>query len=246
MGALARGYAGLCYLCFLASFAYLVAFLLDLPVPRTVDRGPVMLPTSALAVDVGLLLVFGAQHSVMARDGFKRLWTRVVPAVVERSTYVLATAAVLGFIFWQWRPIPSTIWYVENVPGQYGIYAVFALGLLLMGLSSLATDHFELFGLRSPALADDQETLVVEGLYRFVRHPMMLGIFLMLWATPSMSIGHLVFSVGMSAYVVLGTFLEEAALVQRFGAPYVEYCRRVPMLLPIPRPRPRQPKNAAK
>jgi methanethiol S-methyltransferase len=224
------------YLVFSASFAYTPAFLGNFLVPKTIDAGPDTTPAHAVVIDAMLLGLFAIQHSVMARPAFKRWWTRIVPASCERSTYVLISSLLLVLIFWQWRPITTTIWYVEGVPAL-GITAVFWSGWVIALASTFQIDHFELFGLRQAVdtlrgAADRVQAFRTPLLYRLVRHPLMLGLLLAFWATPHMTAGHLLFAVLNTAYVLVGVRLEESDLVATFGASYEQYRRRVPMLLP--------------
>jgi protein-S-isoprenylcysteine O-methyltransferase Ste14 len=226
------------YLIFSLSFAYTPAFLGDFLVPRTVDVGPASAPAHAILIDTILLGLFAIQHSIMARATFKRWWTRVVPDSCERSTYVLISSLLLVLIFWQWRPIPTTIWRVEGWPAVM-LTAIFWLGWLIALLSTFQIDHFELFGVRQVVdalrgVAGRIQAFKTPFLYRLVRHPLMLGMLLAFWATPHMTAGHLLFAVMSTAYILVGVRLEERDLVATFGASYEQYRRRVPMLLPRP------------
>ncbi len=239
-------YGVLSYVLFLGVFLYLVGFVGNLGVPRSVD-GPVHARTSAaIAVDVGLVLLFGVQHSVMARGAFKRWWTRVVPAAVERSTYVLLSSLVLIVVYWQWRPIDGVVWQVTSPVGAALIRATFALGWVVALVSTFLISHFDLLGLRQVWLAardvayrppDFATTL----LYRVVRHPLMLGFLIAFWAAPIMTMGHLLFAVLMTGYILLGIQLEERDLMRLHGAHYAAYRRQVSMVLPLSRPIPRSP-----
>ena len=224
------------YLIFSLSFAYTPAFLGDFLVPRTIDVGPDSASVHAILIDIILLGLFAIQHSVMARPAFKRWWTRIVPASCERSTYVLISSLLLVLIFWQWRPIPATVWRVEGWPAAL-LMAVFWLGWLIALLSTFQIDHFELFGVRQVVdalrgAAGGMQAFKTPLLYRLVRHPLMFGMLLAFWATPHMTAGHLLFAVMSTAYILVGVRLEERDLVAAFGASYEQYRRRVPMLLP--------------
>lgn len=233
---LALGYGIAVYALFLCSFLYLLAFLAGLPVPRTVDDGPAAATWAALAVDSVLLLLFGLQHSVMARAGFKRAWTRFVPQPIERSTYVLATVLVMALLFAAWRPLPFVVWSAAGA-AEVALYALFAAGAFLVLLATFLIDHFELFGLRQVfayfrGRRAAQPHFRLRGPYRLVRHPLYVGWLVTFWATPRMTAGHLLLAAGMTAYILLAIRFEERDLVRAHGADYVEYRRKVPMLLP--------------
>jgi protein-S-isoprenylcysteine O-methyltransferase Ste14 len=234
-------YAVGCYVFFFVTFLYLMAFVGDLPVPRTIDVGRAARVGEAVVVDLLLLTLFGLQHSVMARQGFKRWWTRFVPQPVERSTYVLAATLVLALLMWQWRPIASPlVWNVENPTAVLAIQAVSGLGYLVLLVSSYLINHFELFGLRqvfAPLLRDvpAEPEFRTPLFYRHVRHPLYLGFLMGFWATPRMSAGHLLFALGNTAYILVGIWFEERDLVAQFGERYRTYRRQVSMLLPWPR-----------
>lgn len=224
------------YLIFSASFAYTPAFIGNFPVPKTIDVGPDSGRAQAILINAILLGLFAIQHSVMARPAFKRWWTRIIPKSCERSTYVLTSSLLLILIFWQWRPIASTIWHVEGWPAAM-LTAIFWMGWLIALASTFQIDHFELFGLRQGfdalrGAADRVQAFKTPLLYRLVRHPLMLGLMLAFWATPHMTAGHLLFAVMMSAYILVGVRLEERGLVAEFGASYEQYRRNVPMLMP--------------
>ena len=224
------------YLCFFMSFAYLVAFIGNYVVPKSIDIGPESGLAESILLDVMLLGAFAVQHSVIARQAFKRWWTSIVPVSCERGTYVLISSLLLILIFWQWRPIVATIWRVEGFSAAT-LTAISWLGWLIALTSTCMIDHFELFGLRQVFDALRGEAARVSPfktplLYRFVRHPLMLGILLAFWATPHMTAGHLLFAVLTTGYILLGVRLEERDLVANFGEDYEQYRRRVPMLMP--------------
>jgi len=224
------------YLLFLATFLYLIGFVGDLVVPRTIDTGPVARQDIALAIDVALVALFGVQHSVMARRGFKAAWTRVVPLALERSVYVATTSLVLILLMALWRPITSPTWSVAGT-GAIVLWVVFAIGWGLVLLSTFLINHFELFGLEQlwrqlrglPATAPQfREPLF----YRWVRHPLYFGFILAFWGTPRMTAGHLLLALGLTIYILIAVRLEERDLLASIGAPYADYRRRVGMLLP--------------
>lgn len=239
MGALLSFLYGLAaYGACLAALLYLVAFTGNLPVPLTVDRGPAMPWPQAVLVDLLLLALFGVQHSVMARRSFKRWWTGFVHPAVERSTYVLATSAVLAVLYVEWHPLASPIvWRADNPMSAQLLTLLFWLGWALVLLSSFLINHFELFGLQQVfARLTKRRIAAMEFrtplLYRFVRHPLYLGLLLGLWAAPVMTAGHLLFSAGASAYILIGVWFEERDLVAQFGERYRRYREEVGMLLP--------------
>ncbi len=227
------------YLIFFATFLYLIAFVGNLPwVPVTVDRGGIaggMVP--ALVVNVALIALFGLQHSVMARQGFKKAWTRIVPEPLERSMYVLFASLALVLLFMFWRPLPAPVWSTVNPLAVYLLWGLFGLGWLIVLLSTFLLSHFELFGLhqvwshaRGTALPEPQFRQPL--FYKWVRHPLYAGFFLAFWATPQMSVGHLLLAVGMSVYMLIAIRYEERDMVGLFGDDYVEYREQVGMLTP--------------
>ena len=237
---LALAYGVASYLAFLAAFLYAIGFVGNLPVPKSIDSGPAGPPLSAALVDALLLLLFAVPHSVMARPAFKRWWTKFVPPPVERSTYVLVSSLALALLFWQWRPIPGLVWDVTNPVGRWLLAAVFWLGWVVVLVSTFLIDHFDLFGLRQVYLfasgrAYSPPAFKVGGLYRYVRHPIMLGFLLAFWATPTMTVGHLLFAVATTAYILIALQLEERDLVGYHGDQYRAYRMQAGMLLPLPR-----------
>jgi methanethiol S-methyltransferase len=227
------------YLVFLATFLYLVGFVADLAIlPRTVDRPPVTTGVAAaVAIDLGLILLFALQHSVMARSGFKAWWTRIVPAPLERSGYVLFASLALVVLFAGWQPLPRTLWDVRGGAAEWLLWALFASGWLIVLASTFLISHFELFGLKqvwshwraSPAVAPVFRQPLF---YRVVRHPLYSGFFIAFWATPHMTAGHLLLAAGMSAFMLVAVEFEERDLVRLFGADYAAYRTRVGKLVP--------------
>lgn len=237
-------YGLLAYAFFLVTFLYAIAFVGHMPGVKTLDPGRGDTPLlQALLIDLALLAVFALQHSVMARPAFKRWWTRLVPAPVERSTYVLCASAALALLFWQWRPLPGVVWSLEGTTAGIVLQAVSWAGWGTVLVSTFLINHFELFGLRQSfagvlGLRDANPAFRTPGLYKLVRHPIYLGFLLAFWSTPVMSYAHLVFAVMTTGYILLGIFLEERDLVGQFGAQYLGYRARVGMLLPRLRRRP--------
>ena len=225
------------YAVFLATFLYAIAFIGNLGSPTALD-GPATGPVAAaLAIDAGLLALFALQHSIMARRGFKEWWTRIVPRPIERSTYVLFSSLALLLLFWQWQPIGGLVWSVESTAATVTLRTLFAFGWLLVLVSTFLIDHFDLFGLRQVwlFLIGERYTpraFTTPGPYRLVRHPLYVGWFFAFWATPTMTVAHLVFALATSAYILIAIQLEERDLVREFGHTYEDYRRRVPMLFP--------------
>lgn len=227
------------YLFFLATFAYAIGFVGNLPfLPKTIDSGAAAPLAEALVVDLALLGLFAVQHSVMARRGFKRWWTRVVPESVERSTFVLAASAVLALLLWQWRPIAEPlVWSVDQAAGRLALQAVFWIGWAVLLISTYLIDHFELFGLRQVWTnlrggALPTPTFHTPLFYRHVRHPIYLGFVLAFWAAPQMTAGHLLFAAASTGYILVGIWFEERDLVAQFGERYRVYRQQVGMLVP--------------
>ena len=231
-------YALIAYAIFFATFLYLIAFVGDVPfVPKTVDEGPEASIALALVTNTLLIALFGLQHSIMARQGFKRVWTRIVPPQAERSTFVLFASVALIIMFVFWRPIDTLVWEVSAQPAQLVLWALFGLGWLIVLLSTFLINHFELFGLQQAYLHarghDSAPPQLREPLlYRYVRHPLYLGFFLAFWATPQMTGGHLLLAAGMSVYMLIAIRYEERDLVSIFGRDYQDYQARVGMLTP--------------
>lgn len=233
-------FALVAYLLFFGTFLYLIAFVGNLPwAPVTVDSGGAVGPVAlAIIVNLALIALFGVQHSVMARSGFKRAWTRIVPKPLERSVYVLAASLALILLFLMWRPIPAVVWSVENQAGAAILWALFGLGWLIVLVSTFLISHFELFGLAQVwghargAGEAPPPVLRTPLFYRHVRHPLYSGFFLAFWATPQMSAGHLLLALGVSIYMLIGIAYEERDLISTFGEDYRAYRSRTGMLAP--------------
>ena len=229
-----------CYVAFLATFLYAVGFVGNLLVPKALDGPPAQRFWPALAVDALLLTLFAVQHSVMARQWFKKRWTRLVPWTIERSTYVLCASAALALLMWQWRPLGGLVWEVGSGTARAALWALFATGWALVLYATFLIDHFDLFGLRQVWLSlagrpYSRRPFGTPGPYRLVRHPLYLGFLLAFWATPRMTVAHLVFALATTGYILVAIQLEERDLAREHGEAYASYRRSVPMLLPLPR-----------
>jgi len=232
------GFALVAYATFFATFLYLIAFAGNLPfVPLTVDRGPEAALGVAIAFELALIAICGMQHSVMARQGFKRAWTRFVPQPAERSVYVLVASAALILLFVGWRPIEGTVWQVTNPLFAGILWALFALGWLIVLTSTFLINHFELFGLqqawfnlRGKAAAAPQ--FRQPFFYKLVRHPLYSGFILAFWSTPHMTYSHLLLAAGMSVYILIAIGYEERDLIGLFGKDYEDYRANVGKLTP--------------
>ncbi|HYO25109.1 MAG TPA: isoprenylcysteine carboxylmethyltransferase family protein [Lacipirellulaceae bacterium] len=231
-------YALACYGLFNVTALALCAFTGDFLIPKTIDSPATgVAPWTAAAINVALLLAFGVQHSVMARPAFKRAWTRLVPQPIERSTYLLASCAALALVMWLWQPLPAVIWHVESSAGRTALWTLFAAGWLMVPAVSYMINHFDLFGLRQAWLhLQGRENTPLPFrtpyLYAYIRHPIYVGWTLAFWATPTMTLGHLLFAGVLTAYMALAAIVEERDLVAHFGSVYEEYRRTVPRYLP--------------
>jgi methanethiol S-methyltransferase len=239
MAILAALYGLVVYLFFLATFVYAIGFVGNLPLlPKTIDSGAAAPLVETLAVNLALLGLFAVQHSVMARRGFKRWWTRFIPKSVERSTYVLAATMALALLLWQWRPIAEPVlWSVTDPVARFVLHAVFWLGWAVLLISTFLINHFELFGLRQVwanlrGQALPAPVFHTPLFYRHVRHPIYLGFVLAFWATPQMTAGHLLFAAACTGYILIGIWFEERDLIAQFGQRYLVYRQQVGMLLP--------------
>lgn len=230
-------YGVICYGISMAMFVYAMAFLANIGVAKSLDSAAYTPFVHALAVDIGLLLLFALQHSVMARQGFKRVWTRIVPPAVERSTYLLFSSAALLFLFLKWEPMGGVIWNMESAAGTYGMYGLYVVGWLIVLAATFLINHFDLFGLRQVwlNLRGQKYTGLLfrtPGFYRIVRHPLYVGWLLVFWSAPRMTAAHLVFAAVTTLYILVAIQFEERDLM-RIHPEYAEYRNRVPMLMPM-------------
>lgn len=237
---LVLGYGLTAYTIAAVVVGYFIGFVANLVVPKSIDSGAVGNQFVAAAVNSALLIVFGLQHSIMARQSFKARWKKYVPEPAERSTYVLASSAALALLCWLWQPMPAVVWHVSSDTLRWLIHGMGALGGLLAIGSTFVIDHFDLMGLRQViqywrGQPYSGGPFVTPGPYRLVRHPIMLGLLIAFWATPSASAGRLWLNAGMTAYILIALRFEERDLVREFGETYREYQRNVRMLLPWPK-----------
>jgi protein-S-isoprenylcysteine O-methyltransferase Ste14 len=232
-------YGVISYLAFLAAFCYAIAFVGDFYVPKTINSGVIGSFWSSLLINAGLLSLFAIQHSGMARPGFKKWWTKIIPEPIERSTYVLLASTVLFLLYWQWQPMTSIIWSIESEIGRWILWGLFGLGWGTVVYTTFLISHAHLFGLTQVRdFVKDRDLWEPEfqtpNLYRHMRHPMMLGFFLAFWAIPNMTAGHLLFSIATTGYILIALQLEERDLLQTFGERYRKYREQVPMFIPRP------------
>jgi protein-S-isoprenylcysteine O-methyltransferase Ste14 len=233
---LALIYGVACYAAFFATFLYAIGFIGDFAVPKTIDSGVPGSAAQAVIVDLLLLGIFAIQHSVMARPGFKRVWTRVVPKPVERATYVLASSAAMWLMFAFWQPIPASVWQLHGF-AAVAMEALFFLGVLTVLYATFLIDHFDLFGLRQVVLyfrgmPYTEKRFSTPSLYRYMRHPLYVGWFMTFWFTPEMSAGHLLFAAVASAYILVAVVFEERDLLELLGDDYRTWRERTPKFVP--------------
>jgi len=225
------------YLLFNIVLFYFVGFLGNWLVPKTIDSGPESTLGSALLINSLLIILFGLQHSMMARPVFKQLWLKTVPIPIERSTYVLFSCLALSLLGWLWQPLPTVIWQIENPFGYFTLWGLFGLGWLLSLYATFLVDHFDLFGLRQVylylmGLPYVPVPFKEQSIYRYIRHPIMLGILIGFWATPTMTLGHLLLAGGFSLYIFIGIRLEEQDMQRTHGKHYEKYQQKTSMIMP--------------
>jgi protein-S-isoprenylcysteine O-methyltransferase Ste14 len=230
-------YGAVAYFTFFFTILYAIGFVSGVVVPKAIDTGEPVSTVSALVKNLALMALFAVQHSVMARKPFKRWWTQYIPQPIERSTYVLFASLALLLLFWQWSPMPATVWHIEEPEIAAVITGLSFLGWVIVFTSTFLINHFELFGLHQVAnnlvgREMPSPTFRTPLFYNFVRHPIYLGFIIAFWATPTMSVGHLLFATVTTAYIFVGIWLEERDLIDLFGEEYQAYRRRVSMLVP--------------
>lgn len=243
-GLLARSamfaYGLFAYSVFFFTFLYAIGFVGNFLVPKSIDSGPPSAILPAIAINGAILALFVVQHTIMARPAFKRWWTTIVPAPIERATFVLLASVILLLLFWLWRPLPQVIWHVEHPAARTTLHSLSLTGWAIVLLSSFMVSHFDLFGLRQAWFGLRNRAyrpigFRLVGLYKLVRHPLMVGFLIAFWATPDMTLGHLFFAIMTTGYIFLGTAVEERDLEAQLGDAYRAYQRRVRGFLPIPR-----------
>jgi protein-S-isoprenylcysteine O-methyltransferase Ste14 len=230
------------YVFFLGTFLYTMGFIEGVVVPKSINTGAEESLGMAMLINILMLGVFGIQHSIMARPAFKKHWTRLIPEPVERSTFVLFTCIILAVMFWQWRPITSTIWSVDQQAARMFLIGLSYSGWLLVLYSTFLIDHFDLFGLRQVVLylrgiEYTQKPFMERSAYKLIRHPLMLGFIIAFWSTPQMTGGHLLFAFVTTAYILVAIRIEEGDLIRELGDDYRQYRERTRMLVPIPKAR---------
>lgn len=230
----------LAYVAFFGTILYAMGFVNNLLVPKSISSGTGGRLVPSLLINGAFLALFAIQHTIMARKWFKQWVTGFIPPAMERSLFVLLASSILAGMFACWQPLPHIIWDVSNPILQWSLIAFSFVGWGIVLYSSFEINHFDLFGLRQVTInmmgqRYEPVKFRLGGLYRLVRHPLMLGFLIASWSTPLMTVGHLFYAAMITGYILFGTAIEERDLVADFGDDYLEYRRRVPGLLPIPR-----------
>ena len=233
-------YGLICYVAFFGSFLYAIGFVANMVVPKGIDAGTAGSMGQSIFINMLLLGAFAVQHSVMARPAFKAWWARIIPTVFERSTYVILSSALLCLMYWQWRPMTTELWHLDQPALRYILFGISFLGWAIVVYGTFLIDHFDLFGMRQVSLHAQGKPytdlkFAERSLYKLVRHPLYLGYFIAFWFTPEMTQGHLLFAAVTSAYILVAIQLEERDLIKGLGRDYVDYRKRTPMILPIPK-----------
>lgn len=230
-------YGLIAYLAFFATILYAMGFLGSMFVPKGINDGTSVSLIETIGVNVGILLLFAVQHTIMARPKFKAWWTRVIPESAERSTFVLISSLILGLLFWQWRPLPDVVWDIENQMFRNVMLTLSCIGWVILFYSSFLINHFDLFGLKQVYFQFigkpyTHDPFVLKSMYKYVRHPLMFGFIMAFWFTPTMTQGHLLFAAVSTGYIVFGVTMEERDLVGFHGERYQQYQKSTPMLIP--------------
>ncbi len=232
-------YGLISYVVFLVAFLYAIGFVGNLLVPKSINMGVEVPLSTALLINLALLSLFAIQHTIMARPKFKQVWTKIIPEAAERSTFVLVTSLILLLMFWKWQPMTEVVWNLEGTTGGMAVTALFWVGWGVVFISTFMVDHFELFGLAQITRYIQKKEFELppftdKGLYKIVRHPIMLGFIIAFWATPVMTYGHLLFAGMTTGYIFIGTLVfEEKDLKTHFGNTYIDYAKRVPSIIPF-------------
>ena len=233
-------YGLICYFAFFGTILYAIGFTENMVVPKNIDDGTIGPMGKSILINVLLLGAFAVQHSIMARPAFKAKWTKIVPWSIERSTFVLLASGLLCLMFWQWRPMTTALWSIDQPVLRHGLHGISFLGWAMVFYSTFIINHFDLFGLRQVFLylkgKEYTDLKYAErSLYKLVRHPLYLGFITAFWFTPEMTQGHLLFAAVTTAYILVAIQLEERDLMKGLGQDYVDYRKRIPMILPIPK-----------
>ena len=237
-GILSLLYGTVAYVIFLGAFLYAIGFVGNIGVPKSIDSGEAGPLVPSLLINAVLLGIFAVQHTGMARKGFKQWWTQIIPSSIERSTYTLLSSLALILLYWQWRPMPEVIWSVESAAGQSVVLGLFAVGWLTVLLSTFMIHHFDLFGLRQVWLRFQDQPyrdlgFRTPGFYKYMRHPIQVGFLIAFWATPTMTVGHLVFALATTGYIIIAVKMyEEKDLLREHGERYRTYMNQVGGFVP--------------